>query len=253
MADKASDIYQNLTRIDEPEARIHVDLPKKTLPLPLSIELPGGYVSEVVPADVRLPLNITQKFSTAGSFQLAAEFNILFGNRALARDNYGLCRIRVRNIKWSGAGVPQIELRFEVNEAGLITISAANLDRSNAEIVVYMVRESVSRDEVERALADAEEHEVEDKILRDLIQKSLDCYALIGVTNDYYSAAKRKLTHGAKSEYKRARKRLEHALAVGPSAATDQTIAELNEAEKAFRDQRQKILPVYKQVMAWYD
>lgn len=252
MANKTSDIYQDLTRIEEAEARIRVDVPGNTLPLNLSIALPGGYVSDVVPAGAQLPLNMTQMFSTAGSFQMAAEFNILLGNRPLARDNYDLCRVRVRNIKWSGAGVPQIELRFEIDKSGLITISAANLDRNDAEIIVFMARENVSLGEVESALEQARENESDDQAMRDLIQRSLEYYALIGVTNDYYSAAKRKLNHRAKSEYKQTRKRLQNALQVDPADATEQTIMELDEAAMAFRDQRQKILPAYKQVMAWY-
>ena len=220
MANKDSDVYKNLVRIEEPEARIHVDAPDGVLPLALNVELPGGYVSEAVPSGVRLPHTATAMFSTADSFQLAAEFHILMGNRPLACDNIPLCRIRVRNIKWSGAGVPQIELRFDIDEAGMLTVSAANLDRSNAT--------------------------------RDLIQKMLDCYALIGATNDYYSAAKKKMGHSAKSAYKQARKRLEQALSVDVADATDDTTAELHAAEAAFRDQRQQILPLYKQVMDWY-
>ena len=192
-------------RIEEPEARIHVDAPDGVLPLALNVELPGGYVSEAVPSGVRLPHTATAMFSTADSFQLAAEFHILMGNRPLACDNIPLCRIRVRNIKWSGAGVPQIELRFDNDQA-----------------------------------------------TRDLIQKMLDCYALIGATNDYYSASKKKMGHGAKSTYKQARKRLEQALSVDVADATDYTTAELHAAEAAFRDQRQQILPLYKQVMDWY-
>jgi molecular chaperone DnaK len=252
MANKASDIYKNLTKIDEAEARIRVDLPDKRLPLALSIELPGGYVSEVVPADVRLPITITKMFSTADSFQLAAEFNILLGNRPLVHDNCNLCRIRVRNIKWSSAGIPQIELLFEVDETGLITISAANLDRSNAEILVFMAQKSVSHDEIERALANAQEHETEDKIIRNHIQKAINCYAFIGAANDYYSAAKRKLDFFAKNKYKQARKRLQKALEVEPAAATDQTVRELEAALEVFRDETRSILPAFKQVMTWY-
>ncbi|MDR1184655.1 MAG: Hsp70 family protein [Coriobacteriales bacterium] len=252
MANKVSDVYRNLTRIYEDEARIRVDLPENTLPLALSIELPGGYVSEVVPAGIRLPVDSTKMFSTAGSFQMAAEFNVLFGSRPLACDNYDLCRIRVRNIKWSGAGVPQIELRFKVDEAGLIAISAANLDRNNAEILVFMARENISRDEIESALTHVREHAAEDNAMRNHIQNSLECYALIGAINDYYGVAKRKLGYRAKSEYKKARKRLQNALQVKPADATPRTIAELDEATKAFREQHQKILPAYKQVMAWY-
>ena len=165
------------------------------------MELPGGYVSEAVPSGVRLPHTATAMFSTADSFQLAAEFHILMGNRPLACDNIPLCRIRVRNIKWSGAG---------------------------------------------------DEHKADDQATRDLIQKMLDCYALIGATNDYYSAAKKKMGHSAKSAYKQARKRLEQALSVDVADATDDTTAELHAAEAAFRDQRQQILPLYKQVMDWY-
>ena len=210
MANKDSDVYKNLVRIEEPEARIHVDAPDGVLPLALNVELPGGYVSEAVPSGVRLPHTATAMFSTADSFQLAAEFHILMGNRPLACDNIPLCRIRVRNIKWSGAGVPQIELRFDIDEAGMLTVSAANLDRSNAEIVVFTAGDEVAHDDVRRALADA------------------------------------------KSTYKQARKRLEQALSVDVADATDYTTAELHAAEAAFRDQRQQILPLYKQVMDWY-
>ena len=252
MANKDSDVYKNLVRIEEPEARIHVDAPDGVLPLALNVELPGGYVSEAVPSGVRLPHTATAMFSTADSFQLAAEFHILMGNRPLACDNIPLCRIRVRNVKWSGAGVPQIELRFDIDEAGMLTVSAANLDRSNAEIVVFTAGDEVAHDDVRRALADADEHKADDQATRDLIQKMLDCYALIGATNDYYSAAKKKMGHGAKSAYKQARKRLEQALSVDVADATDDTTAELHAAEAAFRDQRQQILPLYKQVMDWY-
>ena len=252
MANKDSDVYKNLVRIEEPEARIHVDAPDGVLPLALNVELPGGYVSEAVPSGVRLPHTATAMFSTADSFQLAAEFHILMGNRPLACDNIPLCRIRVRNIKWSGAGVPQIELRFDIDEAGMLTVSAANLDRSNAEIVVFTAGDEVAHDDVRRALADADEHKADDQATRDLIQKMLDCYALIGATNDYYSAAKKKMGRSAKSAYKQARKRLEQALSVDVADATDDTTAELHAAEAAFRDQRQQILPLYKQVMDWY-
>ena len=148
--------------------------------------------------------------------------------------------------------MPQIELRFDIDEAGMLTVSAANLDRSNAEIVVFTAGDEVAHDDVRRALADADEHKADDQATRDLIQKMLDCYALIGATNDYYSAAKKKMGHGAKSAYKQARKRLEQALSVDVADATDYTTAELHAAEAAFRDQRQQILPLYKQVMDWY-
>ena len=110
----------------------------------------------------------------------------------------------------------------------------------------------MAHDDVRRALADADEHKADDQATRDLIQKMLDCYALIGATNDYYSAAKKKMGRSAKSAYKQARKRLEQALSVDVADATDDTTAELHAAEAAFRDQRQQILPLYKQVMDWY-
>lgn len=252
MANKASDLYQNMVRVDEPEARVHLDLPDGLLPLALNVELPGGYVSEVVPCGVRLPYATTTMFSTADSFQMAAEFHVLMGNRPLARDGIELCRIRVRNIKWSGAGVPQIELRFELDAAGLLTVSAANLDRSNAEIVVFTAGDEVTQNDIQQALADAQEHEAADKATRALIQQMLDSFALIGATNDYYGAAKKKMTYAGKSAYKQARKRLEKALSVEPSAADEASVAELNAALEAFREQRQSILPIYKQVMNWY-
>ena len=117
---------------------------------------------------------------------------------------------------------------------------------------MFTAGDEVAHDDVRRALADADEHKADDQATRDLIQKMLDCYALIGATNDYYSAAKKKMGRSAKSAYKQARKRLEQALSVDVADATDDTTAELHAAEAAFRDQRQQILPLYKQVMDWY-
>lgn len=252
MASRASSLYQNMVRIDEPEARIQVELPDGLLPLALNVELPGGYVSEVVPSGVRTPHTASTMFSTADSFQIAAEFHVLMGNRPLARDGIELCRIRVRNIKWSGAGVPQIELRFDLDATNALTVSAANLDRSNAEIVVFTARDIVTQSDIQQALADAREHEAADRATRNLIQKMLECYAFIGATNDYYGAAKKKMSRGAKSTYKQTRKRLEKALSVDVADATNNTVTELHAAEAAFRVQRQQILPLYKQVMDWY-
>lgn len=91
-----------------------IDAPDGVLPLALNMELPGGYVSEAVPT-YAAPLRNRDVLLTADSFQLAAGFHILAGNRPLACDNIPRAA-SVRNIKWSGAGVPQIELRFDIDK-----------------------------------------------------------------------------------------------------------------------------------------
>jgi Molecular chaperone len=253
MAQKAKDIYDALHKVEGDHARIQLDISKAIMPLGLGVELPGEYVSEVVRPNIKLPHTTKHLFSTSGSFQMAAEFHIVLGDRPLVRDNLDLCRIRVRNIKWSSGGVPRIDLKFSISADGEIVIGADNLDHKNANIIVHQATTHVSAAEIERLQAESKEHADEDAGMRELIDRMLEDLALIGVTDDRYAFAKRKMGFTAKRAYKDAKKRLNTALHVKLTELTPEKIEELMEAEAAFKEQRQIILPLYKQVKGWYE
>lgn len=224
-----------------------------TLPLPICIEIPGGRAHEVIPAGVRLPHETTQLFSTADSHQLAAEFHLVAGSRPLVRDNIELGRVRVRDVKWAGAGRPKLEIAFDLAEDGTLTIAAANLDRKRTEMLAWLATERVTAEQVEQALEDTKAAQAHDEWVEQCIDEMLVGYALLDTAYERYAMAKKKMNYFQKRQYKTARKRLEKALNVMPPEATEETMAELREARGEFDALYEGQKDLYDAVMAWYE
>ena len=229
-----------------------IDPKDGTLALPICIEIPGGRAHEVIPAGVRLPHKTTQLFSTADSHQLAAEFHLVAGPRTLVRDNIELGRVRVRDVKWAGAGRPKLEISFDMAEDGTLTISAANLDRKRTEMLAWLATDHITAEQVEQALEDAEAAQAQDEWVERCIDEMLVGYALLDTAYERYAMAKKKMGYLQKRQYKTARKRLEKALNVMPPEATEETMAELIAARSEFDALYEGQKDLYDAVMAWY-
>lgn len=232
---------------------VQLELTDGTLPLSLGIEVPGGRVQPVLARGVRAPHRHTELYSTADPFQMAAEFHIVMGERPLCRDNLDVARVRVRNVKWSGAGVPKIEIAFAIDKNGLLSISTTNKDKKNTEMLAHVATPFVSADKAAAALADAEKHRDLDEQHRKNIETMLSGYYLLDEGYERFSIAKRRMGLMRKRAYKNARNRLQKALNVMPPEATEATMAELEEALGAYREAYEALEPDYKAVMAWWE
>ena len=233
-------------------ACLQMELAEPIMPVSLNIEVPGGRSERVIEKGVRLPFHHTALYSTADAYQMAAEFHIVLGERPLARDNIDACRVRVRNLKWSGAGVPKIELAFDIDKTGLITIEAANKDKKSTELLAHIEQPCISADALAATLADAEACAEEDAHHRENIDLMLSGYYLLDEAFERFSLAKRRMDFGRKRAYKAARKRLQTALQIMPPEATDATMAELSGALDAFRVRYDDMEEDYLRVKSWW-
>ncbi len=97
-------------------------------PLSLSIETVGGVATRLVERNSTLPVHYSKTFSTAASFQTSVEIKVLQGERPMAKDNKAIGTFRLKGIKRAPAGVPQIEVTFDIDANGILTVSAKDLD-----------------------------------------------------------------------------------------------------------------------------
>lgn len=131
-------------------------------PLSLSIETVGGVATRIVERNTTLPAHYSQVFTTASSFQTKVEVHVLQGERPMARDNKTIGKFQLKGIKRAPAGVPQIEVTFDIDANGILTVSAKDLDSGKQQSITITDTERMSDEEIERAIRDAEQYAAED-------------------------------------------------------------------------------------------
>ena len=136
-------------------------------PLSLSIETVGGVATRLVERNTTLPVHYSQVFSTAAAFQTSVEIHVLQGERPMAKDNKSIGTFKLKGIKRAPAGVPQIEVTFDIDANGILTVSAKDLDTGKQQSITIDDLGRMSDDEVDRAIRDAEQYAEQDEARRD--------------------------------------------------------------------------------------
>lgn len=113
-------------------------------PLSLAIETVGGVATRVVERNTTLPIHYAQIFSTAAPYQSNVEINVLQGERPMARDNRSIGKFRLSGIRRAPAGVPQIEVAFDIDANGILTVSAKDLDTGRAQSITITADDRMS-------------------------------------------------------------------------------------------------------------
>ncbi len=139
-------------------------------PLSLSIETVGGVATRLVERNSTLPIHYSQVFSTAAPFQTSVEIHVLQGERPMARDNKTIGKFKLTGIKKAPAGVPQIEVTFDIDANGILKVSAKDLDTGKAQSITISANEKMSDAEIEQAIRDAETYAEQDKLRRDAME-----------------------------------------------------------------------------------
>src|SRR6201991_1064719 len=137
-------------------------------PLSLGIETMGGVMTRVIERNTTIPARRTEVFSTAEDNQSAVDVVVLQGERERAADNRVLGRFRLENIRPAPRGVPQIEVTFDIDANGILNVSARDKDTGTEQRITITETTNLDQAEVERMIADAEGHRVEDRRLREL-------------------------------------------------------------------------------------
>lgn len=131
-------------------------------PLTLSIETVGGVATPLIRRNTTIPAKYSQIFTTAGNFQKSVDIKVLQGERRFAKDNKLLGEFRLDGIKKALAGVPQIEVTFEIDANGIVTVSAKDLGTGKAQQITITSSSNMSEEEIEQAIRDAKEYEAAD-------------------------------------------------------------------------------------------
>jgi len=138
-------------------------------PLSLGVETLGGVMTVLIPRNTTIPTSKKETFSTASDNQNAVTINVLQGEREFARDNRLLGTFNLTDIPPAPRGVPQIEVTFNVDVNGILTVSAKDLGTSKENKITVQNAGGLSKDEIEKMKRDAEAHAAEDKKRREVI------------------------------------------------------------------------------------
>jgi molecular chaperone DnaK len=138
-------------------------------PLSLGIETLGGVMTTLIPRNTTIPTRKSETFSTATDNQPNVEVHVLQGERPLARDNRTLGRFQLIGLPAAPRGVPQIEVTFDIDANGIVNVSAKDNATAKEQKITISNTSGLSKDEVARMVADAENHAADDKARRELI------------------------------------------------------------------------------------
>jgi molecular chaperone DnaK len=148
-------------------------------PLSLGLETMGGVMTKVIERNTTIPARRTEVFSTAEDNQTAVDIVVLQGERELAADNRQLARFRLEGIPPAPRGVPQIEVTFDIDANGILNVSAKEKATGVEQKVTITETTNLDQSDIERMVKEAEEHAVEDRARRELIdaRNELDSFA----------------------------------------------------------------------------
>lgn len=138
-------------------------------PLSLGLETLGGVATKVIPRNTTLPTSKTEVFSTAADGQTSVEINVLQGEREFARDNKSLGTFRLDGIPPAPRGVPQIEVKFDIDANGILSVTATDKGTGKKQDIKITGASTLPSDEVEKMVKNAEQFAEEDKKKREVI------------------------------------------------------------------------------------
>jgi molecular chaperone DnaK len=139
-------------------------------PLSLGIETEGGIFTKLVERNTTIPTERKQVFSTAADNQTAVTVSVFQGERPMARDNRLLNQFNLEGIPPAPRGMPQIEVKFDIDANGIVSVSAKDLGTGKEHTVRIENASSLPKDEVEKLRREADEHAAEDKKRRELAE-----------------------------------------------------------------------------------
>jgi len=139
-------------------------------PLTLSIETLGGVATALIPRNTTIPTKKSEVFSTAADGQTSVEVHVLQGERPMGRDNKTLGRFHLDGIPPAPRGVPQIEVTFDIDANGIVHVAAKDRATGKENKITITATSGLSKDDIDKAVKEAQAHESEDKQRRDEIE-----------------------------------------------------------------------------------
>ena len=151
-------------------------------PLSLGVETMGGVMTRMIERNTTIPTRKTEVYSTAADNQTTVEIHVLQGERNFARDNKTLGRFQLTGIPSAPRGVPQIEVTFDIDANGIVNVSAKDLGTGKEQKITISGSTALSDDEIDRMVADAQEHAEEDEARKAEVEARNNADSLIYAT-----------------------------------------------------------------------
>lgn len=181
-------------------------------PMSLSIETVGGVATKLIDRNTTLPTRYSKIFSTAAPFQSNVEIKVLQGERPLARDNKKIGDFRLKGIRKAPAGVPQIEVTFDIDANGILKVSARDLDTGKEQSITITADDRMSDAEIAQAMHDANEYAGLDSLRRDALEVSSEANSLLAKAQQAVNDKNRTMDKVQKKEMKKQIKVLQKSL-----------------------------------------
>jgi len=203
-------------------------------PLTLGVETLGGVMTPLIPRNTTIPTSKSEIFSTAADNQTQVEIHVLQGERPLAKDNKSLGRFILDGIPPAPRGVPQIEVTFDIDANGILTVTAKDKATGKSQAIKITGSTGLTKEEIERMKEEAEKHMEEDQKEKERIEARNKADNMIYVAEKSLKEASDKVDKGLKESIEKKIKELKEILDKG-------TKEELEEKTKALSDELTKI------------
>ena len=181
-------------------------------PLSLGIETLGGVFTKLIERNTTIPTSKSQVFSTAADNQPAVDIHVLQGERPMANDNKTLGRFQLGDIPLAPRGVPQIEVKFDIDANGIVNVSAKDLGTGKAQSITITGGSSLSEDEINRMVKEAEENAEADKKRKEEADLINEASQMIFQTNKALEDLKDSISEDEKNDAKAKADALQEAL-----------------------------------------
>lgn len=160
-------------------------------PMSLSIETMGGIASRLIERNTTIPTRHSQIFTTAGNFQTSVDIKVFQGERKFTRDNKLLGNFRLNGIKRAMAGVPQIEVTFDIDVNGIVNVSAKDLGTGREQSITITSSSNMTEEEIAKARWEAEVYSKQDETYQRFIDIREDAVRTLNEANNALAANKK--------------------------------------------------------------
>ena len=202
-------------------------------PLTLGIETMGGVMTKLIDANTTIPAKKSEVFSTAVDNQTAVTIHVLQGERPMAAQNKSIGQFNLEGIAPARRGVPQIEVTFDIDANGILNVSAKDKATGKEQAIRIEASSGLSKEEIERMKAEAEQNAASDKAEREKIDKLNQADSMIFTTENFLKDNGDKIPADKKPGIEQALQQLKDAHNAADVAAIDAAIANLNNVMQA--------------------